>query len=871
MNEVNRNRHYQNIEEERPLDLHELWFKFLRRRKLFFYIAIPIFIGILISQLTKPYKPIYRAHFDLGIVEEKTLEGLPSPYQEAPTSQLGKVTQRLISNLLSINLARKVIDTLSLYATIKYGNSDIKIDLNIKKHFEKQIGPLKIKFINGGFQILKNGILIKEGILNEYVDLDLFELKITPLAPIPQGKTYEITIFPKNKMALALRNSLSINVLDAAKMEQTGGASGVPFSGEGAAKKLVSGVSSNLGMIKISIYWGNPDDALRIARGLANLIIAEDKMEKSQQYVQSKEFIESQLKLYQEKLNEHAEKIRGFKKSKNIADLDASTKAVVSQISQIELRKSQLEIEEKILKNLNAYLSQKDIAQIDTTLHTAVNLLSDAVLQNLYMQFLQTEAELKGRLKEYSAVHPKVYEIKAKLDGIKEQMKEEIGKKLPTIKAEVSNVENRISNLLSKLENLSEEEIELATLERDRETAEKLYSFFVEKLEETRVQEAGVTSDLKIINPPVVSSTAVNSRGLLKGIILALIISILSGGFAVFIAEYLDNTVKDSDLLTDKIGLPVFASIPIVDSDERRNDRTGAVKKSGLIAQIKSTMTTLAQSNIPGIKLHRKRRHTERLKIINHDISSAEFEAFRKLSVNLDFAHPEKKYRIVYVTSPGPEEGKTFIALNLGIVLGITGKKVIVMDTDFRKKRGHLTDIIKSKKEEGIFDVLKGETNLRNAVIALKVPDEPSAPNALNELNALNANNDLNALNAPNAITIDLLPVGAIPPNPFIFLESERMKGLLDELKQNYEYIIIDGVPLLLFADAAYLATFADGVLLTAKYGKTNFKELEEAKDLVQSSQSNIIGIIMNGVPRERGSYHYHYYYKYYSKYYKKE
>jgi receptor protein-tyrosine kinase len=91
------------------------------------------------------------------------------------------------------------------------------------------------------------------------------------------------------------------------------------------------------------------------------------------------------------------------------------------------------------------------------------------------------------------------------------------------------------------------------------------------------------------------------------------------------------------------------------------------------------------------------------------------------------------------------------------------------------------------------------------------------------------------------------------------------------DLKETYEYLVIDGVPLLLFADAAYLANNADGVLLAARYGKTTGKELEDSRDILVSAKSNIIGVVMNDVPKTRGSYYYQQYYKYYSKYYKSE
>ncbi len=920
MNKVgNFNQNNFHPEDEKPIDIHDLWNKFFRRRRLFLYIAIPIFLGIVISQLTKAYTPIYRATFDIGITQERSTGGFLAGYEEiVPTTQIGTVTQRVISNLLSVGLAEKVVDSLGLYTHIKNGNSAvIKVEAKIKKDFENPIGPLRLKITDGRFEIYNNGERIKEGRLNEIIDFELFDLKIVPLTEITGRKTYELTIYPRDRMAIALRNSISTKVLEADKIDKEIGSSGVPFSGEGASGKLVSAnprvYDTDLGILRISVHWGNPEDALRIAQVLSNQMIEQDKIEKSLQYVQSQTFIDTQLTVYQEKLTTVEDEIRSFKERKKIVNLEASTRALITQISHLESQKSQKQIEQKILKDLNTYLTSEK-GSVDQIPNFASAMVSDPVLQNFYSQLLQVEAELKGRLKEYSSGHPKVLEITAQLAGLKDQMKEEITKRIPTMHAEIRSIDNQISSLQMKLETVPDDEIQLARLERDKETAEKLYTFFAEKLEETRVQEAGVTSDLRIINPPLVSTNPVTSRGRLKAGFIALLISLLAGGFGVFIAEYLDNTVKDPDIVSEKIGLPIFASIPNVNAptaaseapapsvDKHTGRQSQSKYSSSIVEKHPSTIAgkkkkphalspmryaqklkNLLFSIAPLSNSVRNGRLSDHIAFIDPQTYSAEFEAFRKLAVNLEFAHPEERYKVIYVTSTGPDEGKTFISLNLGLVLGTSNKKVMAIDTDFRKKRGRLTDIAKLKKKPGLFDVLQGKSKLKDVIT------EFTPQNAVRSTPRLPRGGDLScgktkystreATPQGDALpttpyALHLLPVGAIPPNPFTFLDSVNMQELIAELKSKYDYILIDGVPLVLFADASYLANFSDGVFLTARYAKTSFKELEYARDMLLTAKSNIIGIIMNGVPKTReGYYYYHHYYyhKYYPKYYRKE
>lgn len=101
-------------------------------------------------------------------------------------------------------------------------------------------------------------------------------------------------------------------------------------------------------------------------------------------------------------------------------------------------------------------------------------------------------------------------------------------------------------------------------------------------------------------------------------------------------------------------------------------------------------------------------------------------------------------------------------------------------------------------------------------------------------------------------------------------LESEKMRELLSRLRNKFEYGIIDGLPVLLFADATYLANYADGVLVASMYNKTSIKDMENAAELLKTTKSDVLGVVLNNVPRTADSYYYHYYYKYYNKYYRK-
>lgn len=807
-----------------------------RRRHLFFILAIPFFTGILIYRLSRPYIPIYVASFDIAIAKEQPLEGLFTQYgpQNIQTSM---ITQKIVSNLLSVNFTRKVVDSLGLSVVIKERNYDIEFETEYKADFEKPLGPYRLEIADHRYQLFKGETVVKSGEIGEDIDLGYLIFRCRPSKEVLNNRSYTLTFFPRSRIALALRNSISINILEAGKIDKGIGRGGLPGSGEGVARRLITGNPDIdiSGIFRINVYWGDPNNALKIAQVLSNQIIREDIEEKSIQYVQSRNFIEAQLQLYKNRLDELEQEIKNFKEKNKIADLGAKTQSLINQISTLESQRNQIVIEENVIKRLVDFINSNQ----DTLPNLATNLVSSSV-KELYSQLFQAGAELKARASEYSDNHPRIIEIKSKIDALKAQLKEEIARRLSSIKTELEGIEIQINQLQTKLENMPEAEINLARLERDRETSEKLYTFFAEKLEEIRVQEAGVTSDLKIINPPITTHQPINTRGTFTSILFALVLAIFVGAAGVVIAEYFDTAIRDVEVIKNRVRLPVYGSIPSLGGYQQiLNGLERWTKRIGI--------------------LRIKRSSESKMRVVSLDPSDIDFEAFRKLAVNLEFATPEKEYRAIYLTSPGPEDGKTFVTFNLGLVSSAVGKKVIIIDTDFRKKKEHLTDIARLKKSAGLFEILQGKIDLKEAIV------EFSSKSIENQEPGEFSSQKSKGLSVGK---VHILPIGSIPPNPFLFLESEKMAQLINELKKEYDNIIIDGLPILLFADASYIAKISDGVLIVARYGKTTTKELEESRDILNHTQAHIIGVVVNNIPYTRDTYYYHYYHKYYSKYY---
>ncbi|PLY04746.1 MAG: capsular biosynthesis protein [Arcobacter sp.] len=191
-------------------------------------------------------------------------------------------------------------------------------------------------------------------------------------------------------------------------------------------------------------------------------------------------------------------------------------------------------------------------------------------------------------------------------------------------------------------------------------------------------------------------------------------------------------------------------------------------------------------------------------------------EAFRSIRTNLQFLPQNVSSRVITITSSVSGEGKTTIVAKLAEIIAQTEKKVVVLDLDMRKASVH--------KEFDVDNIL----GLSNYLTGQKTLEEVIAKTEQEN--------------------VDLITTGPLPPNPSELILTENMKTLIEELKEKYEYIIIDTPPVGLVTDALILMNYADisFVLVRANYTRKEF--IKNLDRLAKEHSHNHIGMILNGV-----------------------
>ena len=223
------------------------------------------------------------------------------------------------------------------------------------------------------------------------------------------------------------------------------------------------------------------------------------------------------------------------------------------------------------------------------------------------------------------------------------------------------------------------------------------------------------------------------------------------------------------------------------------------------------------------------------LVMVNHP-QTPPAEAYRILRTNLQFASIDAPVKSLLVTSPEVGEGKSITVGNLAVALAQSGRRVVVLDCDMHRPRQHR--IFNTVNNVGVTSALLSEEG------------DPAR-----------------FLQRTDVQNLQVMTTGPLPPNPAELLGSQRMRGLLDTLGQQADYIIIDSPPVLALSDAPVLATQVDGTLLVILSGRTRIEGLKRAQAVLEQVNAHIVGVLFNRVSRRSRGYYY--YYNNYSKRYR--
>ena len=283
------------------------------------------------------------------------------------------------------------------------------------------------------------------------------------------------------------------------------------------------------------------------------------------------------------------------------------------------------------------------------------------------------------------------------------------------------------------------------------------------------------------------------------------------GGFLGLVLGYLveiaDKSFRKPHEVIREFGVPIIGHIPFM-TDERLK---GGNASNGM----------------------------DRTAVCVHQPRSRPAEAYRSVRTAICFSALGSSHRVIQVSSPAAGDGKSTLALNLSIALAMSGKRTILVESDFRRPKVHKLTAVENKY--GIVDVLRGVAELDDAVQSTSVE------------------------------SFFVLPCGSRPKDPAELLSRPEYEQLIQVLREKYDYVIVDTPPILAVTDPTSIAPRVDGVLLAMRLSRhtrdLGRRTLEQLRDV----GATMAGIVINGVEESDGygygSYRYSDYQYYYKSY----
>lgn len=219
----------------------------------------------------------------------------------------------------------------------------------------------------------------------------------------------------------------------------------------------------------------------------------------------------------------------------------------------------------------------------------------------------------------------------------------------------------------------------------------------------------------------------------------------------------------------------------------------------------------------------------QRRQILNENSNFIVKEAYKSLRTNIRFYVRDKECKRFCITSATAGEGKSITLLNLAISIAEAGQKVLLIDADLR--RPALGRLLVEKAAPGLSNVLAGQAEAKESIRTELYPN------------------------------LDVLLSGDIPPNPSEILSSEKMQELIEQMSQEYDYILVDTPPVGVVSDACIVANLLDGVLMLVWQGRTKKDAVRQAVNNLQLTGAKVLGFVLNGVVLEKKKAYGYYYY----------
>jgi len=581
----------------------------------------------------------------------------------------------------------------------------------------------------------------------------------------------------------------------------------------------------NTSILEITATSTKPREAQDLANTTAEAYRDYNKSLRNSRVTEARRFIENQLKDVEARSRRTEAEIWAFREANRIVAPGAESSVLMSVFTQVRgdiektrQQRTELESIQQRLAALDA-ASPTDRVFIET---------SNPAMQKLQGTLSELQLERNNLAVEVTDRHPRLQAFDDRIREVRAEMRREVAAQIAMLRNREEFLNRQIGELQQKNRELPTLELSLQRLQREAKTNDDLLALLKTKHQEALIKEAEQIEEVSIVRPATEPDAPIGgdaTNTMMVGAVLGLAIGLV----LAFVRENLDTSIGTIEDVETYLGVPVLGVVPHIDSRET-------------VQRILERRPALAQIDPEALLSHS-------LLITHFDPKSPVAEAYRTLRTNIQFARMERSGKVLVVSSPTLQEGKTTTIVNLALTMAQSGQKTLLIGANMRRPSIHRFFGI--EREPGLSNILVGSAQWRDCIRT--VADILMGRFEMEDIMA-----------APGLDNLHIIEAGPVPANPSELLSTPAMTGFLHSVRDVYDVILVDTPPILPVTDSAIVASQADGVVIVYQAGKVGRLVLKRAKVHVENVGGKVWGVVLNDVKTEIAGYAYTQYYTHY-------
>jgi len=534
-------------------------------------------------------------------------------------------------------------------------------------------------------------------------------------------------------------------------------------------KLIIKQINVKAPLISISYEDNVPKRAMYYVEKLIKQFLKKEMRHKRYKSAKMLEVITKQLDETEKKLRVSEGELEKYKVDNNIINPSKQTDIIISEISKVSVKISELKIKIDFFNNMIEILNSEE--SLDSISPFLIEINDNATLM-LLSQLEKLKSKAEELQLEYTEEYPELLTLRHKIEVIRKKIFTNIDNMQSILKRKIAELEDRETKQKESVLRFPKSKIKLINLTRSYDVNSKMYAYLLKKKSEQELVNSAVISDYIYVDKPFIAKKPIKpKRILIIGVFLLLGLSL--GVLMAMILSRVSNKIKTVEDVENHTDIPLY----------------GAISFSNKVKNGKIEVFTNSQSKFT--------------------------ESFRKLRTDLQFLLNVNTSSTILLTSMLKRGGKSTVASNLSAIFQLAGYKVVIIDLDLRSPvLGKYFDI----DAVGMSEYLSGKENLSDIIFSTIYPN------------------------------LDIISAGSVPINPSELILSDRLEVMLRNLKDKYDYIIIDSTPIETSMDTLNIMKYVDIGLVVLHSKSVKKSYIIKLEKLISKYKLQNIGFVFNAV-----------------------